>query len=41
MENLRLMKDGMSAEKYRAELERVATALALKAQQIRVAEGNQ
>lgn len=40
MENLRLMKDGMPAEKYQAELERVATALALKAREIRNAEGN-
>ena len=40
MENLRLMKDGMPAAKYQAELERLATALALKAREIRAAEGN-
>ena len=40
MENLRLMKEGMAAEKYQAELERLATALALKAREIRTAEGN-
>ena len=39
MENLRLMKESMAAEKYAAELERVATALALKAREITVAEG--
>jgi hypothetical protein len=40
MENLRLLKESMPAEKYQAELERVATALALKAREIRTAEGN-
>jgi hypothetical protein len=40
MENLRLLKDGMPAAKYQAELERLATALALKAREIRGAEGN-
>ena len=40
MENLRLLKDGMPAAKYQAELERLATALALKAREIRTAEGN-
>jgi hypothetical protein len=40
MENLRLMKEGMAPEKYQAELERLATALALKAREIRTAEGN-
>jgi len=40
MENLRLLKDGMPAAKYQAELERLATALALKAREIRAAEGN-
>jgi hypothetical protein len=39
VENLRLLKDGMPAEKYQAELERVATALALKAREIRALEG--
>ena len=39
MENLRLMKDGMPAAKYQAELERLATALALKAREIRALEG--
>ena len=40
MENLRLLKDSMPAAKYQAELERLATALALKAREIRAAEGN-
>ena len=35
----RLMKDGMPAAKYQAELESLATALALKAKEIRAAEG--
>jgi hypothetical protein len=39
LENLRLMKESMPAEKYQAELERVATALALKAREIRALEG--
>jgi hypothetical protein len=39
MENLRLLKESMPAEKYQAELERVATALALKAREIRALEG--
>jgi hypothetical protein len=40
VEGLRLMKEGMAAEKYQAELERLATALAVKAREIRTAEGN-
>ena len=39
IEALRLMKDGMPAAKYQAELESLATALALKAKEIRAAEG--
>src|SRR5688500_16639852 len=39
MENLRLMKDGMPAAKYQAELERLGTALALKRREILAAEG--
>jgi hypothetical protein len=39
VEGLRLLKDGMPAAKYNAELERLATALALKAREIRAAEG--
>jgi peptidase C13-like protein len=35
----RLLKEGMPAEKYQAELERLATALALKNREIRTAEG--
>ena len=34
VENLRLLKDSMPAAKYQAELERLATALALKAREI-------
>jgi hypothetical protein len=40
LENLRLLKDSMPAAKYQAELERLATALAIKAREIRTAEGN-
>ena len=40
IENLRLLKDGMPAAKYQAELERLATALALKRREIQAAEGN-
>ena len=40
MENLRLLKDGMPAAKYTAELERIATALAQKRREIQAAEGN-
>jgi hypothetical protein len=36
----RLLKEGMAADKYQAELERLATALALKNREIRTAEGN-
>ena len=36
----RLLKEGMPADKYQAELERLATALALKNREIRTAEGN-
>jgi hypothetical protein len=39
VETLRLMKDGMPAAKYTAELERLATAIALKTREIRAAEG--
>ena len=39
IENLRLLKDGMPAAKYTAELERLATALALKRREITTAEG--
>lgn len=39
MENLRLLKDGMPAAQYTAELERVATALALKRREILALEG--
>jgi hypothetical protein len=40
LENLRLLKDSMPSAKYQAELERLATALAIKAREIRTAEGN-
>ena len=40
MENLRLLKDGMPAAKYTAELERIATALAQKRREIQAVEGN-
>jgi hypothetical protein len=36
---LKLLKSGMDPEKYAAELERLATELALKSRQIRDAEG--
>jgi hypothetical protein len=39
VENLRLMKDQMDAAKYSSELERLATAVALKTREIRQAEG--
>ena len=40
MEALRLLKDSMPPAKYQQELERLATALALKAREIRTAEGS-
>jgi hypothetical protein len=39
IEALKLLKSGMELEKYSAELEKLATALALKTRQIRDAEG--
>ena len=39
IENHRLLKDGMAPDKYQAELERLATALALKNREIRALEG--
>ena len=39
IESLKLLKSGMEPEKYAAELERLATELALKSRQIRDAEG--
>jgi hypothetical protein len=39
IESLKLLKSGMEPEKYAAELERLATDLALKSRQIREAEG--
>ena len=39
IESLKLLKSGMDAEKYAAELEKLATELALKSRQIREAEG--
>ena len=39
VENLRLLKDGMPAAQYTAELERLATALALKRREIMTLEG--
>jgi len=40
IDGLRLMKDGMPPAKYQAELERLATALALKRREITTIEGN-
>jgi hypothetical protein len=39
IESLKLLKTGMDPEKYAAELEKLATELALKSRQIREAEG--
>ena len=39
IESLKLLKSGMDPEKYAAELEKLATELALKSRQIRDAEG--
>jgi hypothetical protein len=39
IDSLKLLKSGMDPEKYAAELERLATDLALKTRQIRAAEG--
>jgi Peptidase C13 family len=39
IESLKLLKSGMEPEKYAAELEKLATELALKSRQIREAEG--
>lgn len=39
IEALRLLKDSMDPAKYQAELERLATAIALKTREIRAAEG--
>ena len=39
IESLKLLKSGMDPEKYAAELEKLATDLALKSRQIREAEG--
>ena len=39
IDGLKLMKSGMDPQKYSAELERLATELALKTRQIREAEG--
>ena len=39
LESLKLLKSGMDPEKYAAELEKLATELALKSRQIREAEG--
>jgi hypothetical protein len=39
IESLKLLKSGMDPEKYAAELEKLATELALKSRQIREAEG--
>jgi hypothetical protein len=38
-DQLRILKDGMPPAKYQAELERLATAIALKTREIRAAEG--
>lgn len=40
IDSLKLLKSGMDPEKYAAELEKLATELALKSRQIRDAEGN-
>jgi hypothetical protein len=39
IEELKLLKSGMDADKYAAELEKLATELAIKSRQIREAEG--
>ncbi len=39
IESLKLLKSGMNPEKYASELEKLATALALKSRQIREADG--
>jgi hypothetical protein len=39
IEELKLLKSGMDPDKYNAELEKLATDLALKSRQIREAEG--
>ena len=39
IESLKLLKSGMEPDKYAAELEKLATELALKTRQIREAEG--
>jgi len=39
IESLKLLKSGMDPEKYSAELEKLATELAMKTRQIREAEG--
>ena len=39
LESLKLLKSGMDQAKYAAELEKLATDLALKSREIRVAEG--
>jgi hypothetical protein len=39
IESLKLLKSGMDPDKYAAELEKLATELALKGRQIREAEG--
>ena len=41
VEGLKLMKTGMDPDRYAAELEKLLTALALKSQQIKAAEGKQ
>jgi flagellar motility protein MotE (MotC chaperone) len=39
IESLKLLKSGMDPDKYAAELEKLATELAVKSRQIREAEG--
>jgi hypothetical protein len=39
VESLRLLKEGMDAARYSAELEKLVTAIALKTREIRAAEG--
>ena len=39
IESLKLLKSGMDPAKYAAELEKLATDLALKSREIRAAEG--
>jgi len=41
VEGLKLMKTGMDPDRYASELEKLLTALALKSQQIKAAEGKQ